>query len=235
MSGVAERIDALDWTAVAAAFDRDGYAVLPPLLEAETRRGLIDMEADDGAFRRRIVMERLSYGVGRYGYFADPPPPVAEMRRALYPHLAPMANAIMEALGQETRYPDSLDAFLARCAEAGQTKPTPLLLRYEAGGHNRLHQDLYGPLAFPIQAVTLLSDPERDFTGGEFLLAENPPRQQTRAEAINPALGETILFPTAVRPVQGARRILTARMRHGVSRIRSGERYTLGVIFHNAA
>jgi len=235
MNDIAERIDALDWPAIADAFTADGFAILPPLLSPEARAGLIAMETDDAAFRTRVVMERHRYGVGRYGYFADPPPPVSEMRRRLYPHLAAMANAMMAALGQDVRYPDTLAAFLDRCTAAGQTKPTPLLLRYEAGGHNRLHQDLYGPLAFPIQAAMLLSEPGRDFTGGEFLLAETAPRQQTRGEAVRLSLGETILFPTAERPVPGARGMLRARMRHGVSTIRSGERYTLGVIFHNAA
>lgn len=232
---VASRIAAVDWAAVADRFQTDGYALLPELLDAATRRELIAIEAEDARFRTRIDMARHRFGVGRYGYFADPPPPVADMRLALYPYLAKMANQMTTALGRDVQYPATLGAFHERCAEAGQTKPTPLLLRYEAGGHNRLHQDLYGPLAFPIQAVTLLSDPAKDFTGGAFLLAETVPRQQTRAEAVTLAAGETILFPTAERPVPGARGMLRARMRHGVSRILSGERYTLGVIFHNAA
>lgn len=235
MNRIGARIDALDWKAVQAAFERDGHAVLPPLLDATDRARLIEIEADESAFRRRIVMERYRYGAGRYGYFADPPPPVAALREGLYPHLAVIANAMSEALGRPERYPADLAAFRQRCAEAGQTKPTPLLLRYEAGGHNRLHQDIYGPLAFPIQAVMLLSDPGRDFTGGEFLLAETAPRQQTRAEVVPIGLGETVIFPTAERPVPGARAMLRARMRHGVSRVRSGVRYTLGVIFHDAA
>ena len=234
MTGIAARIDALDWADVASRFDRDGYAVLPPILDADERADLIALEPDDSQFRTRIEMARHRFGEGRYGYFAEPPPAVADMRKALYPHLADIANEMMATLGRDERYPADLDAFHARCAEAGQTKPTPLLLRYEAGGHNRLHQDLYGPLAFPIQATTLLSDPALDFTGGAFLLAETAPRQQTKAEAVTLAAGETILFPTAERPIPGARSTLRARMRHGVSRIRSGERYTLGVIFHNA-
>lgn len=233
MSAIAA-VDALDWQAVAGRFAEDGYAVLPPLLSAEERRAIVALEPDDAAFRTRIDMARHRFGVGRYGYFAEPPPVVAALRTALYSRLAPIANDMMQTLGHETRYPPDLPTFLERCAEAGQSKPTPLLLRYEAGGYNRLHQDLYGPLAFPIQAAMLLSAPGRDFSGGEFLLAETIPRQQTRAEAVVLAEGESILFPTAERPTPGARGMLRARMRHGVSRIRSGERYTLGVIFHNA-
>lgn len=233
---VQDKITALDWAAIEARFGEDGYALLPPLLGDADRRALVAAETDDSLFRRRIDMARHRFGAGRYGYFADPiPAPVAALRQALYPHLARIANGMMQALGREERYPHALDAFHARCAAAGQVKPTPLLLRYGANGYNRLHQDLYGPLAFPIQATTLLSDPDNDFTGGEFLVAEGAPRQQIRAEAITLRAGETILFPTAERPVPGARGMLRAKMRHGVSRIRSGERYALGVIFHNAA
>lgn len=236
MSVVADAIDALDWPGIRRAFDADGYAVLAPLLDPAARRDLIALERNDARFRARIDMARHRFGVGRYGYFAEPlPPAVAALRQALYPYLAPIANDMMAALRRDIRYPDDLATFLTRCANAGQTKPTPLLLRYTAGGHNRLHQDLYGPLAFPIQAAMLLSAPSRDFAGGEFLLAETAPRQQTRGEAVVLAEGETILFPTAERPVPGARGLLRARMRHGVSRIRAGERFTLGVIFHNAA
>lgn len=235
MTDISGRIDGLDWPAIGAAFSADGYARLPPLLSAAERMALAALDADDDKFRSRIDMARHRFGIGQYGYFADPlPTEVATLRTALYPRLAPMANAMMAALSQDHRYPDTLPDFLADCAAAGQTKPTPLLLHYVTGGHNRLHQDLYGPLAFPIQAVMLLSDPVEDFTGGEFLLAEGVPRQQIRAEAIALEAGETILFPTAERPVPGARGMLRARMRHGVSRIRSGERFTLGVIFHNA-
>ena len=235
MTELARRIDGLDWPAIDRALATDGYARLPPLLSQAERQALTALDSDDARFRTRIDMARHRFGIGRYGYFADPlPADVAALRTGLYPKLAPMANAMMAALKQEHCYPEALPEFLEDCATAGQTKPTPLLLHYVAGGHNRLHQDLYGPLAFPIQAVMLLSDPAEDFTGGEFLLAEGVPRQQIRAEAIALAAGETILFPTAERPVPGARGVLRARMRHGVSRVRSGERYTLGVIFHNA-
>jgi hypothetical protein len=235
MTDVEKAVAALDWDAIREAFDRDGYAVLPPLLSADERAAIIALDEAD-VFRTRVEMKRHRYGEGRYGYFRDPLPPVVQaLREALYPRLAPIANAMMATMRQETRYPADLEAFLKRCAAGGQTKPTPLLLRYAAGGHNRLHQDLYGPLAFPIQAAMLLSDPAEDFTGGEFLIAETAPRQQTRAEAVTLGAGETILFPTAERPVPGARGPMRARMRHGVSRVRSGARATLGVIFHNAA
>jgi hypothetical protein len=230
-----EAVAALKWPDIAQAFDDDGYAILPPLLNAEDRAALVGLEPDDQRFRTRIDMARHRFGIGRYGYFANPiPPAVAALRQALCVHLALIASDMMEKLGREPRYPAMLDPFLERCAQAGQTKPTPLLLRYEAGGHNRLHQDLYGDLSFPIQATMMLSDPTKDFTGGEFLVAETAPRQQTRAEAIVLQAGETILFPTMERPIVGARGRLRARMRHGVSRIRSGERFTLGLIFHNA-
>lgn len=236
MKALTNKIDVLDWRAIATAFEQDGYALLPPLLTPAERAGLIALETDNDRFRTRINMARHRFGEGRYGYFSDPiPAPVAEMREALYPHLAPMANTACQKLSNDTRYPATLAEYHAECAATGQIKPTPLLLQYEAGGYNRLHQDIYGEMAFPIQAAMLLSDPDADFTGGEFLLAEGAPRQQIRAEAIALKAGETILFPCAERPIPGARGMLRARMRHGVSRIRSGERYTLGVIFHNAA
>lgn len=181
-------------------------------------------------------MGRHRFAKGRYGYFSDPIPPlIAAMREALYPHLAPIANDAAVKLNKDERHPATLAEYHAQCAAAGQSKPTSLLLQYETGGYNRLHQDIYGDMAFPIQAAMLLSDPLKDFTGGAFLLAEGAPRQQIRAEAIALGAGETILFPCAERPIPGARGMLRARMRHGVSRIRSGERYTLGIIFHNAA
>jgi len=236
MTGVAARIDAVDWAAAARAFDRDGYAVLPPLLTAAERKALVALDGEDSAFRKRIEMARHRFGEGRYGYFAEPlPAPVQALREGLYPRLAPMANALAETLKAEARYPATLAEYRKVCADAGQAQPTPLLLRYGADGHNRLHQDLYGALAFPIQATMLLSKPGEDFEGGAFLVAETAPRQQTKAEAVDLKEGETILFPTAERPISGARGPIRARMRHGVSRIRSGERFALGVIFHDAA
>ncbi len=236
MTSATIKVNTLDWSAIAEAFDQDCYALLPPLLTPAERACIIALEKEDAHFRTRINMARHRFGEGRYGYFSNPIPPlVAEMREALHTYLVPIANDAATKLGKDERYPATLDEYHAQCAAAGQRKPTPLLLQYEAGGYNRLHQDIYGDMAFPIQAAMLLSDPASDFTGGEFLLAEGAPRQQIRAEAIALKAGETILFPCAERPIPGARGILRARMRHGVSRIRSGERYTLGIIFHNAA
>lgn len=236
MTNLAQSVSGLDWADIGERFASDGFAILPPLLDANERSKLAALYRQDDVFRTRIDMARHRFGIGAYGYFAAPLPAVVqEMREAFYPPLATIANRMTAELGRDVAYPASLDAFLVRCREAGQTKPTPLLLRYEAGGHNRLHQDLYGDCAFPIQATMLLSEPGKDFEGGAFLLAETAPRQQTRAEAVALKAGETIIFPTAERPIPGARGMLRARMRHGVSRILAGERYALGVIFHDAA
>lgn len=180
-------------------------------------------------------MERHRFGVGRYGYYAEPlPAEVDALRTALYAELAPLANAMTAELGREERYPRTLAAYRRRCAAAGQTKPTPLLLRYESGGSNRLHQDLYGELAFPFQATALLSRPGRDFEGGSFLLVENRPRQQSLGEAVDLAQGELVIFPVRERPVAGARTMLRAQVRHGMSRVTRGERFALGILFHDA-
>jgi len=180
-------------------------------------------------------MGRHRFGEGDYGYFAEPLPPlVSEVRESLYALLAPIAGRIASELGQPGDFPDTLSGWRAQCARAGQPHPTPLLLRYTAGGYNRLHQDLYGDLSFPLQATVLLSDPARDFTGGEFLLVENRPRQQSIGTALALERGEAVIFPVAERPVPGARGTLRASMRHGMSRLHEGERYALGIIFHDA-
>jgi hypothetical protein len=181
-------------------------------------------------------MERHGYGQGAYGYFAYPlPPVVAALRAALYPPLAAIANRWSEWLRIDRRYPDTLDAYLERCHAAGQTRPTPLVLRYGAGDYNRMHQDLYGDEVFPMQATFLLSRPDADFTGGEFILTEQRPRMQSRAEVVPLALGEAVIFPVRERPAQGKRGFHRVAMRHGVSRLRSGRRNTLGIIFHDAS
>jgi len=232
---IRRRVAALDWEGIAAALDREGYARIPRLLAAPERRALLGLYARDELFRKRIDMERHRFGVGEYKYFANPLPPlVAELREALYPRLAPLANRWLDRLGAAGRLPGSLARFRARCRAAGQTRPTPLLLHYEAGGFNHLHQDLYGEVAFPLQLTCLLSQPGRDFTGGEFLLLEQRPRTQSRGEAIALRAGEAIVFPTRERPVPGARGFVRAQLRHGVSRVRSGSRTTLGIIFHDA-
>jgi hypothetical protein len=225
-----------DWAAIAASLDRDGFALTPQALSAGECADLIALYDDDARFRRRIVMERHSFGAGSYGYFSEPlPPTVAALREALYAGLSPLANGAMERMRSGTRYPATLAEYRAICAAAGQTKPTPLLLRYEAGGYNRLHRDLYGELAFPFQATAMLSRPGEDFSGGHFLLVENRPRQQAIGAAVDIPQGCFILFPTNERPVLGARGYFKAGMRHGVSKVLSGERYTLGIIFHDAA
>jgi len=192
----------LDWQSVESNIDENGYALTPPLLSAEDCAALIALYDQDSLFRRRIVMERHAFGAGSYGYFAEPLPPlVGQLRQTLYPGLSPIANRMMERLRSSTRYPETLDKYRHECAAAGQLKPTPLLLRYEAGGYNRLHRDLYGDLAFPIQATAMLSQPGEDFSGGQFLLVENRPRQQAIGAAVDILQGCFILFPTNERPV----------------------------------
>jgi hypothetical protein len=194
------------------------------------------MYADDDRFRSRVVMERHGFGRGEYKYFRYPLPPlVAELRRTLYARLPPIANRWNAALGIDVRYPAEHPAFIARCHAAGQNKPTPLLLRYGAGDYNCLHQDLYGEHVFPLQATILLSRPERDFAGGEFVLTEQRPRVQSRAEVVALRQGDAVVFAVRHRPVQGARGVYRVTMRHGVSRVRRGNRHTLGIIFHDAA
>jgi hypothetical protein len=212
-----------------------GYATRP-LLPVETCRELVALYDDSERFRKRIVMEQHAYGKGEYQYFRYPlPDPVAGLRTALYPPLAAVANAWRRTLGEAETFPDTLDEYLARCHAAGQTRPTPLLLRYDAGGFNCLHQDLYGELVFPIQAVVLLNAPGDDFTGGEFIMVEQRPRAQSRAMVVPLRQGEAAIFPVRHRPGVGSRGPYRLTMRHGVSLIHSGRRHTLGIIFHDAA
>ncbi len=230
------RPENLDRAALEADIADQGFALTPPLLSARECQDLIALYGDDRVFRKRIVMARHAFGEGDYGYFAAPLPPlVHELRASFYKRLAPVANRLMEAMGRDTRYPSTLAEYRAVCAAAGQTQPTPLLLRYGPGGYNRLHRDLYGDLSFPIQATAMLSRPGKDFAGGQFLLVENRPRQQAIGTAVDIPQGCFILFATNERPVQGARRLLRASVRHGVSRITHGQRFTLGLIFHDAA
>ena len=229
------RIAALDWAAIAAALDAYGCATTGPLLTADECAALAARYDDEALFRSRIVMARHGFGRGEYKYFAYPlPDEVATLRSALYPPLATIANRWNEAMGVDLRFPAEHPAFLKRCHAAGQTKPTPLLLRYAAGDYNCLHQDLYGEHVFPLQVTLLLSQPGADFSGGEFLLTEQRPRMQSRAEVVPLGLGEGVIFPVHHRPVAGTRGIYRVTMRHGVSRLRSGQRQTLGVIFHDA-
>jgi hypothetical protein len=233
---LAARIAALDWARIAAELDAHGCAVTGALLAPEQCAALAQSYAADELFRSRVVMARHGFGRGEYKYFADPlPATVALLRGALYPPLAAIANRWNEVMGIELRYPGEHASYRNRCHQAGQTKPTPLLLQYGPGDYNCLHQDLYGDLVFPLQVTFLLSRPGEDFTGGEFVLTEQRPRMQSRAEVVPLAQGEGVIFPVHHRPVRGTRGSTRVNMRHGVSRLRSGHRHTLGVIFHDAA
>ncbi len=232
---VAARVAALDWPAIADHLDSDAYALVPALLTREECRELAALYADDQPFRSRVVMARHNFGRGEYKYFAYPLPRlVAELRTALYPPLAAIANRWHEAMRIAIRYPPTHNAYLARCHDAGQTRPTPLMLQYETGDYNCLHQDLYGEHVFPLQAAFLLAVPDDDFTGGEFVLTEQRPRMQSRAEVVPLRQGDGVIFPVRQRPVQGKRGPYRVNVRHGVSRVRSGHRQTLGIIFHDA-
>lgn len=218
------------------ALDRDGCCVLRGVLDEAECSALIAAWDDEAAFRSRVVMRRHGFGEGEYRYFDYPlPARVQALRALLYPPLAVVANDWCARLGMEARYPDALEAFLEECHGAGQPRPTPLLLRYEAGGYNCLHQDLYGPTVFPLQATVLLNEPGRDFEGGEFLLTEQRPRRQSRARVVPLARGDAVIFAVNERPLEGARGDYRVKLRHGVSDIRRGIRHALGVIFHDAA
>lgn len=231
----ASRIDALDWPAIEGELDAHGSAVVGPLFNAEQCRGLREAYETESLYRKRIVMARHGFGSGEYQYYAYPlPPAIAELRAALYPHLAKVANRWNASLGMDANFPADHETFKSRCHQAGQDKPTPLILRYETGDFNCLHQDLYGEHVFPLQVAILVSQPERDFTGGQFVLTEQRPRKQSRAEVVPLGLGQGVIFAVHERPVLGSRGYYRVNMRHGVSRIRSGKRFTLGIIFHDA-
>jgi uncharacterized protein len=232
---VAQRIADLDWPALTARMDADGFVQTPPVYTAADCRSLAAMFAD-GRFRSTIDMRRYRFGEGEYKYFDAPLPElIDEVRHALYPPLAELANDWARRLREPGDYPLDLDTFLERCHRAGQERPTPLILRYGPGGHNTLHQDLYGDVAFPLQAVTILDRTGEDFAGGQFVLLEQRPRAQSRAHVIDLERGAFLIFPTRHRPVEGTRGHYRANMRHGVATVRSGRRTTLGVIFHDAA
>ena len=232
---VKARLAGLDWKRIARALDENGYAVTGTILAPEECAALIALYPERERFRSRIDMARLRYGVGEYKYFARPLPKIVEeLRASLYTQLAPVANNWSRLLDDAELYPASLAAFIKECAAHGQARPTPLLLRYQAGGYNCLHQDLYGDIAFPLQFTCVLSRRDRDFSGGEFLLVEQRPRAQSRGEAISLDLGEAIIFTNRYRPMRGAREYYRVNVRHGVSTLRSGERYALGIIFHDA-
>jgi hypothetical protein len=232
---IAARSQALDWGLVAQDLDARGSAVLERLLSPEDCQALADLYPVDSAFRSRIVMGRHGFGRGEYKYFSYPLPDIiAALRTTLYRHLAPLANHWNGAMGIDVRYPAEHAGFITRCHEAGQLKPTPLLLQYGVGDYNCLHQDLYGEHVFPLQVAVLLSEPSRDFTGGEFVMTEQRPRMQSRAEVVPLRQGDAVVFAVHHRPVQGTRGVYRVNLRHGVSRIRSGHRHTVGIIFHDA-
>ena len=234
-SPIPTRVAAIDWQEVEGDLDAQGSAVLKGLLSAEQCRALALLYPDDQHFRSRVVMGRHGFGRGEYKYFGYPLPPViAELRSALYARLCGIANRWNEAMGIDIRYPGDHAAFLKRCHAAGQARPTPLLLQYGTGDYNCLHQDLYGEHVFPLQVAILLSEPGRDFGGGEFVLTEQRPRMQSRAEVVPLSQGDAVAFAVHHRPVRGTRGFYRVNLRHGVSRIRSGHRHTVGVIFHEA-
>ncbi|WNV11036.1 2OG-Fe(II) oxygenase [Tardiphaga sp. 709] len=229
------RVEAIDWQRIGADLDAQGCAVFEKLLTADECRYLASLYPDDAQFRSRIVMGRHGFGRGEYKYFNYPlPDPIAGLRPALYGPLSTIANRWNEAMGIDVRFPADHAAFLKRCHDAGQTRPTPLLLQYEAGDYNCLHQDLYGEHVFPLQVAILLSEPSEDFTGGEFVLTEQRPRMQSRAEVVGLRQGDAVVFAVHHRPVAGTRGSYRVNLRHGVSRVKSGRRHTLGVIFHDA-
>lgn len=232
----ADRAATVDWAAVAASLDAQGWAILPGLLPAGDCDRIAGLYDESEGFRSRIVMARHGFGRGEYRYFAYPlPPPVADLRTRLYPRLAPIANRWHARMGMAVRFPADHAEFLERCHAADQRRPTPLLLRYGPGDYNALHQDLYGEHAFPLQVAILLSEPSEDFEGGEFVLTEQRPRMQSRAMVVPLRKGDAVLFAVNSRPVEGTRGPYRVKLRHGVSVLRAGRRHALGIIFHDAA
>ncbi len=232
---VAERVGAIDWDRIAGDLDSRGFARIERILEPAECRAIASLYDDESRFRSRVVMARHGFGRGEYQYFRYPLPDiVSELRSSLYPGLAPIANRWNESMRLEPRFPAQHAEFLERCHAAGQTRPTPLLLRYGAGDYNALHQDLYGEHVFPLQVAFLLSEPGKDFEGGELVLTEQRPRMQSRASVVALRQGDGVIFAVNHRPVRGTKRSYRVTMRHGVSEVRSGRRYTLGVIFHDA-
>ncbi|GEL19149.1 2OG-Fe(II) oxygenase [Pseudonocardia asaccharolytica] len=224
----------LDWPALGRSLDESGFAMTPPMLSPTQCAEVLEMFDDDARFRSTVVMARHAFGEGTYRYFAEPLPPLVQaLRERLYPPIAAIANRWAERLGGR-RFPETLDELLAECARLGQREPTPLVLRYGPGGHNCLHQDVYGELTFPLQFLIMLSRPDEDFAGGESVFVEQRPRQQSRPMVARPAQGQAVIFPVRERPRRGARGYHRVQMRHGVSAVHAGDRHVLGVIFHNA-
>jgi hypothetical protein len=230
-----DRMGTFDWERVSQELDAQGSAMLERVLSAEECESLAALYLEDGPFRSRVVMARHGFGRGEYKYFRYPLPEImADLRTAIYARLAPIANRWNGAMGVDVRYPEEHADFIKRCHDAGQSRPTPLLLQYMEGDYNCLHQDLYGEHVFPIQVTILLSEPAKDFTGGEFVLTEQRPRMQSRAEVVTLRQGDAVAFAVHHRPVRGTRGTYRVNLRHGVSRLRSGHRHSLGIIFHDA-
>ena len=225
----------IDWERISRDLDANGNAIMEKLLSPAQCEALAALYPEDAPFRSRVIMGRHGFGRGEYKYFDYPLPKiVASLRAAFYPRLVPIANRWSEQMRVDGEYPTDHEEFLARCQKAGQTRPTPLLLKYEADDYNCLHQDLYGEWVFPLQLTILLSQPGKDFSGGEFVMTEQRPRMQSRPEVVPLGLGDAVIFAVSHRPVQGTRGTYRVNLRHGVSRLHSGQRYTLGVIFHDA-
>jgi hypothetical protein len=234
-TGIEDRVESLPWPDLAHHLDRYGWAMVEQILTVDECRAIAALYDEDHRFRSHVIMAQHGFGRGEYKYFRYPLPDiVTDLRTALFIRLAPLANRWNESMGLDVRYPDVHPDFIARCHRAGQSRPTPLLLRYGVGDYNCLHQDLYGEHVFPFQVAFLLAEPEKDFTGGEFVLTEQRPRMQSRAEVVPLSRGDGVIFAVHHRPVQGSRGVYRVNLRHGVSRVRSGRRHTLGVIFHDA-
>ena len=230
-----KNLDELDPADTGAALDRYGYAHVPGVLSDADCQFLRTLYEDDTCFRSTINMERYRFGIGEYKYFAYPMPDlIVSLRKSFYPKLVPVANGWMEKLHSDIRYPTGLGKFIDLCHDRNQTRPTPLILKYQTGGYNTLHQDLYGDVFFPFQMVIMLTKPNEDFAGGEFVLVEQLPRAQSRVRVLSPDQGDAIIFTTNFRPVKGTRGYYKARMKHGVSTVTAGVRYTMGIIFHDA-
>jgi hypothetical protein len=228
-------LNGIRWSGTDESLDSYGAVTLPRLLSPQQCAELVSLYDEEARFRKRVIMAQHGFGRGEYKYFSYPLPPlVAGLREQLYPPLAKIANRWNAALGNEVRFPPTHAAYRKRCYAAGQTRPTPLMLRYGEGDYNCLHQDLYGEHVFPLQATVLLSRPDKDFSGGEFVLTEQRPRMQSRPEVVRLAQGDAVIFAVSERPVRGTRGVYRVKMRHGVSRLHSGERFTLGIIFHDA-
>ncbi|HZE83430.1 MAG TPA: 2OG-Fe(II) oxygenase [Puia sp.] len=235
MNKIQKSLEAAPWTSITENMNERGFALIPDLIPVGQCDELIRDYDQPGLYRKTITMERYRFGSGEYKYFAYPLPPlIQEIREFVYPKLAPIANGWMKALQMTTRFPDNFSALQERCHAGGQDKPTVLILKYGPGGHNTLHQDLYGELFFPIQLVLFLSEPDKDYTGGEFVLTQQTPRAQSKAIVLKPRKGDILLFTTNFRPMKGTKGHYRVNMKHGVSELHSGERHTLGIIFHDA-